>query len=99
MESALPPTESLKTTPASLAFLRRLPAFQSEKPYYISHSLPPEFESRRTNLEFEVHAIFPHNLKGHENSLSIEKDGIQFLDHESVTEAGTNRPHYLYGLQ
>jgi hypothetical protein len=92
MESTLPPSESLESTLASLAFFRAPPGFENEKPYYISHSLPPEYESRRTNLEYERHSIPVHGIRGHEHHLHIEKDGVQFITRQSEVEFNDTGP-------
>ncbi|KAF2191373.1 hypothetical protein K469DRAFT_746720 [Zopfia rhizophila CBS 207.26] len=86
METVIPPLASLEATTASLEFLTARPEYTEDKPYYISHPLPPEYESRRTNLKYERHTVSAYDIRGHEHLLNIERDGIQFIKLPSVVE-------------
>jgi hypothetical protein len=49
-----------------------------EKPYYYSGPLDPDQERSRTNIEYISHGNIPaYDLRGHENLLSIDKNGFE----------------------
>lgn len=45
--------------------------------------VPPEGKPR-TNIQYDPHAVLIHDVRGKEDTVSLDKTGFQFVKHESV---------------
>ncbi|KAI0379251.1 hypothetical protein F5Y04DRAFT_290464 [Hypomontagnella monticulosa] len=83
---------NLPTVEAKVEFIRDLPLYQSEKPYYVAGPLDPADEHLRTNARFEKKYVKFHDLRGHENMFSLKQHGFEFIVN---SDASTGTLHNL----
>jgi hypothetical protein len=88
----------------SLSYLADLPLYKSEKPFYALISPTEEFlaldqgepfvpEHSLSNLEFQVHHNIPiQNLRGQDETFSVQKHGFEVLSHVSSAWQKLNSP-------
>ncbi|KAI1087072.1 hypothetical protein F5B19DRAFT_476776 [Rostrohypoxylon terebratum] len=64
---------------AKVDFIRDLPLYHTQKPYYLAGPLDPENEHLRTNAIFEQKSVVFHDLRGHEGLFTLKKNGFEFM--------------------
>lgn len=79
----VPQGTSLPKTIAVMDFLDEF-VFQHTKPYTIAGPLPPEEESRRTNLVTKPGSVEVKDLRGFEGHLEITKNGFEIVHRPSI---------------
>ena len=58
--------------------------FETDKPYTIAGPLPAEHEQHRTNLVTAPCQVSIRDIRGHEDALDINTDGVEVLKRKSV---------------
>ncbi|KAL6881403.1 hypothetical protein J3F83DRAFT_722158 [Trichoderma novae-zelandiae] len=79
----------MATTMATLGFIKPLELYDNEKPYWLFLAKPdhrPDVEL--TNVQLDVITGIPlHDVRGHEDSYSLEEHGFQFIKTNQTFQA------------
>jgi hypothetical protein len=75
----------LPCTQANFRFVKDSPLYQTEIPYEVVGTLPPEEENLRSNLKWEGHEVPVHDLRQHASSLSIETNGFELIRRKELS--------------
>jgi len=80
---------------ASMNFIADSPLYKNEKPYHFESSTIPG--DVMTNLVFETHHGIPvQDVRGREDTFSIDYDGFKYLKHTSKVSSQVGTTEYIY---
>lgn len=77
---------------AAVKYLKRLPLYQSEKPFQLFIPLSDNApDQRTTNLEFESRQCEFHDIRSKAHTWSLDREGIQVLQHPTSLDLDSFR--------
>lgn len=89
----------------SIQYIKFSTKYDTEKPYYYSGSLTPNYEALRSNIEYEVFQnILVHDLRGQEQNLNLECNGFELkclpfeFDTNAPKDSGDKLQTYMKAL-
>ena len=88
--------ESLKSTKSeitrgSFMYLKDVPEYQDNKPYYYTGPLPESQEHMRTNLHYENHEnIEFHDIRGNESFFTLDRHGFEMTKFPPLSRGSDN---------
>jgi hypothetical protein len=77
--------EDLPHARSCLEFVLDSPSYREEEPYEVLGYLPPEQEGLRSNMKWEPHDVLVYDLRKQFDTLSIDKNGFEFVSRPDLT--------------
>ncbi|KAI1079848.1 hypothetical protein F5B20DRAFT_590399 [Whalleya microplaca] len=77
-------TDGLPALHAGFLYIKDLPKWKHEKPYYISGPLPEDQEHLRGNIDCVPHETTLYDLRGREDEIKMEKHGFELVKKPSA---------------